>query len=142
MVRLIQDSSARSIFTFLGGGRLPGGGAASTAEKAAARVAAEAAAKAAAEAALKREVAELLGKLHPQSEIRAYVRSSRDAAEQAAKDWVGAGARDIVDRQTGQVVGKISADGSKVARFTSVGKPQPYINLVNKATGGNLHVSY
>jgi hypothetical protein len=56
--------------------------------------------------------------------------------------WVGDGARDIVDRQTGEVVGKISADGTKVARFTSADKEQPYINLVNKITGGNLHVSF
>jgi RHS repeat-associated protein len=68
--------------------------------------------------------------------------SSKAIAEQAAKDWVGPGARDIVDRQTGQVVGKISSDGTKIARFTSVNKPQPYVNLVNKTTGGNLHVSF
>jgi RHS repeat-associated protein len=68
--------------------------------------------------------------------------SSRAIAEQAAKNWVGSGARNIVDRQTGSVVGQISADGTKIARFTSAGKPQPYINLVNKTTGGNLHVSF
>ena len=68
--------------------------------------------------------------------------TSRAIAEQAAKDWVGAGARNIVDRQTGKVVGQIRADGSKIARFTSASKPQPYINLVNKTTGGNLHVRF
>jgi len=68
--------------------------------------------------------------------------SSRAVAEQAAQDWVGAGARDIVDRQTGEAVGKISADGTKIARFTSADKAQPYINLVNKLTGGNLHVGF
>jgi hypothetical protein len=70
--------------------------------------------------------------------------SSRAIAEQAAKEWVGAGARPIVDNfgGTGNVVGAISADGTKVARFTSIGKVQPYINLVNKTTQGNLHVSW
>ena len=68
--------------------------------------------------------------------------SSKAIAEQAANDWVGSGARNIVDRQTGQVVGQISADGTKIARFTSLSKTQPYINLVNKTTGGNLHVSF
>jgi hypothetical protein len=29
-----------------------------------------------------------------------------------------------------------------VARFTSASKPSPYINLENKAEGGNLHVSF
>lgn len=69
--------------------------------------------------------------------------SSRAVAEQAAKEWAGAGAKDIVDRETGQVlVGKISADGTRVARFTSANKAQPYINLVNKVTGANLHVYF
>jgi hypothetical protein len=68
--------------------------------------------------------------------------TSKAIAEQAAKDWVGAGARNIVDRQTGGVVGQISADGTKIARFTSLSKPQPYINLVNKTTGGNLHIGF
>lgn len=43
---------------------------------------------------------------------------SRDTAEQAAKEWVGSGARQIVDRNTGTPTGWISADGTKVARFT------------------------
>lgn len=68
--------------------------------------------------------------------------SSKAAAERAAREWVGEGARNIVDRQTGKIVGQISSDGSKIARFTSVGKAQPYINLVNKATGGNLRVRF
>jgi RHS repeat-associated protein len=132
---------------FLGGGRLPGGSAASTAEKAAARVAAEAAAKvaaeAAAEAALKREVAELLGKAASAVGNQSVRATSRDAAEQAAKDWVGAGSRPIrAGRGTGQIIGEVSADGQRVARFTSAGKASPYINLENKATGGNLHVHF
>ncbi|HWR13225.1 MAG TPA: RHS repeat-associated core domain-containing protein [Terriglobales bacterium] len=67
--------------------------------------------------------------------------SSREAAEQAAKEWVGQGARPITDRVTGKVVGQISADGTKVARYTSA-HTKGYINLVNKATGGNLHVRW
>jgi RHS repeat-associated protein len=70
--------------------------------------------------------------------------SSKAIAEQAAKDWVGPGARPITDNfgGTGRVVGEISADGTRVARFTSVNKAQPYVNLVNRVTGGNLHVSW
>lgn len=34
------------------------------------------------------------------------------------------------------------ADGTRVARFTSINKPDPYINLENKVTGGNLHVRW
>jgi hypothetical protein len=33
------------------------------------------------------------------------------------------------------VGGEISADGTKVARFTSISKANPYINLENKVTG-------
>jgi RHS repeat-associated protein len=132
-------------------GRLPGGTAASTAEKAAARIAAEAAAKAAteaaakaaAEAALKKEVAELLGKAASTVGNQGVQATSRQAAEQAAKEWVGQGAKPIMaGRGTGQIIGEVSADGSKVARFTSAGKASPYINLENKATGGNLHVHF
>jgi RHS repeat-associated protein len=132
-------------------GRLPGGSAASTAEKAAARLAAEAAAKAAAEAAakaaaeaaLKKEVTELLGKAASTVGNQGVQATSRQAAEQAAKEWVGQGAQPILaGRGTGQIIGEVSADGSKVARFTSAGKASPYINLENKATGGNLHIHF
>lgn len=130
--------------------RVPGGSVARAGEETAAKLAAEAtsklaaeaAAKAAAEAALKKEVADLVNKAAATVGNQGVQATSRQAAEEAAKEWVGAGARSIVDRQTGQVVGQISADGSKVARFTSAAKAQPYINLVNKATGGNLHVRF
>jgi RHS repeat-associated protein len=69
--------------------------------------------------------------------------ASREAAEQAAREWVGEGARAIrAGRGTGEIIGEISADGTKVARFTSVDKASPYINLENKVIGGNLHVSW
>ena len=68
--------------------------------------------------------------------------SSRAVAEQAARKWVGEGARNIVDRQTGQIVGRISADGTRIAWVTSASKADPYINLVDKVTGGNLHVCF
>lgn len=67
--------------------------------------------------------------------------ASREVAEEAAKKWVGDGAREITDRGTGKVIGEISADGTKVARFTSA-ETKGYINLVNKLTGGNLHVGW
>ena len=67
--------------------------------------------------------------------------ASREAAEQAAKQWVGEGAREIVDRGTGKVVGEISADGTKVARYTSA-DTKGYINLESRTTGSNLHVRW
>lgn len=62
------------------------------------------------------------------------VASSKEIAEKAAEEFLGPGARPIRDR-AGNVVGKISADGTRVVRYTSVNKPNPYINLENKATG-------
>jgi hypothetical protein len=67
--------------------------------------------------------------------------ASREVAEQAAKEWVGEGSTPITDRLTGKVVGEISENGTKVARFTSA-ETKGYINLVNKVTGGNLHVGW
>ncbi len=66
--------------------------------------------------------------------------SSRATAEEAAEKWVGEGARPIF--REGQQIGWQSADGTRVARFTSAGKPDPYINLTNNETGGNLHVHF
>jgi len=60
----------------------------------------------------------------------------------AAEGFVGPGAKTIVDRTTGQVAWKISADGTKVYRITSINKVQPYINLENKVTSGNPHVRF
>ena len=68
--------------------------------------------------------------------------ASRETAEAIAKRWVGEGGRQLTDRTTGKVIGEISADGSKVARYTSIDKAQPYINLVNRITGSNLHVGW
>ncbi|HSY91514.1 MAG TPA: RHS repeat-associated core domain-containing protein [Candidatus Binatus sp.] len=70
------------------------------------------------------------------------VASSEKVALAAAKEFVGPGSTPIVDRTTGQVVGEISADGTKVYRITSINKPQPYVNLENKTTRGNLHVRF
>jgi len=58
----------------------------------------------------------------------------------AAEEFVGPGARPIY--KAGEVIGKISADGTKVYRTTSMNKAQPYVNLINKTTGGNLHVRF
>jgi len=64
--------------------------------------------------------------------------ASREVAEAAAKKWVGDGARPLLDRGTGRVIGEESADGTKIARWTSA----DYINLVNKLTGSNLHLRW
>lgn len=65
--------------------------------------------------------------------------SSREVALAAAREFVGPDAQPIFDRTTGDLVGE-AADG-KSYRFTSIDKPEPYINLQN-ATGGNLHVRF
>jgi hypothetical protein len=68
--------------------------------------------------------------------------ASREVAEQAAKEWVGEGAEPIyANRGAGQQVGWKSADGTKVARFTSA-DTKGYINLENRTTGSNLHVRW
>jgi RHS repeat-associated protein len=69
------------------------------------------------------------------------VASSQAAALQAAEEWVGIGAR-VIRSRSGQIVGKISADGQRVYRTTSINKAQPYINLESKASGGNLHIRW
>jgi hypothetical protein len=72
---------------------------------------------------------------------RGAVAASREAALGAAEQRVGIGAR-LIRTRSGQVVGKISADGQRIYRTTSLNKAEPYINLENKATGGNLHVRW
>ena len=72
------------------------------------------------------------------NEIKA---ASRAAAEEAAEKWVGPGAKPIFSRE-GEQVGFKSVNGEKVARWTSAGKTDPYINLTNTKTGGNLHVHF
>jgi len=68
--------------------------------------------------------------------------ASREVAEQAAKEWVGEGAEPILaDHGTGAQIGWKSADGTRIVRFTSA-ESKGYINLVNKITGGNLHVRW
>jgi hypothetical protein len=40
------------------------------------------------------------------------------------------------------VIGKISANGERIYRTTSLGKAEPYVNLESKVSGGNLHVRF
>jgi len=70
--------------------------------------------------------------------------ANRQVAEQAAKEWVGEDAEAIPDTHGGKSGGQAgmkSAGGTKIARTTSAAT-KGYINLVNKATGGNLHVRW
>jgi RHS repeat-associated protein len=67
--------------------------------------------------------------------------ASREVAEQAAKEWVVEGSRELTNRAGTKVIGEISADGTKGARFTSA-ETRGYINLENKLTGSNLHVRW
>jgi RHS repeat-associated protein len=68
------------------------------------------------------------------------VAASKESALAAAEQWVGVGARPIY--KGGEVIGKVSADGQRIYRITSINKAQPYVNMVNKTTGGNLHVRF
>jgi hypothetical protein len=68
------------------------------------------------------------------------VAASKESALAAAEQWVGAGAKPIY--KGSEIIGKVSADGQRVYRITSINKAQPYVNLVNKTTGGNLHVRF
>jgi RHS repeat-associated protein len=100
------------------------------------------AARAAKAAAQVSEIAGLLAKATGTVGNAGAVASSKEIALAAAEEWVGPGAKTIVDRSTGQVVGKISASGDKVYRVSSITKAQPYVNLENKLSGGNLHVRF
>jgi RHS repeat-associated protein len=73
---------------------------------------------------------------------RGALASSKAVALQAAEEWVGIGARPIVRRGSGEVIGKISANGERIYRTTSLGKAEPYVNLESKVSGGNLHVRF
>jgi hypothetical protein len=69
--------------------------------------------------------------------------SDKNIAEEAAKQFVGDDSEAIYDRQSGNQVGEVSADGLRVARYTSADEPNdPYINLENKPTSGNLHLRW
>lgn len=72
---------------------------------------------------------------------RGAVATSEAAALRAAEEWVGIGAR-VIRSRSDQIVGKISADGQRVYRTTSLNKFQPYINLESKTNGGNLHIRW
>jgi hypothetical protein len=88
------------------------------------------------------EVADLVAKAAGTVGNQSARASSKATALAAAEEWVGPGAKTLVDRNTGQIAGKISADGTKVYRITSLNKAQPYVNLESKMTGGNLHVRF
>jgi hypothetical protein len=70
--------------------------------------------------------------------------SSKAVALQAAEKWVGPGAKLIRVRGTAKIAGKISADGLRVYRITSINKAVPYVNLIDKTPGAfsNLHVRW
>ena len=87
------------------------------------------------------DVAEILTRAGSATGNEGMQVASQALAEQAAKDWVGQGAQAITDRTTGAEVGLKSADGNKIARFTSA-VSKGYINLENKLTGSNLHVKW
>jgi hypothetical protein len=65
-----------------------------------------------------------------------------DVAKQPADQFVGPGKVPALDRNTGQIVGWKSADGSKVAIGPHVDAIGPHYNLKNLSTGGNLHVRW
>jgi RHS repeat-associated protein len=99
-------------------------------------------AKAASEAAA--ETTELVTQAATTVGNKGAVASSEAAAVQTAEEWVGIGSRPIYEN--GQIIGKISADETRVYRITSIGKAEPYINLIRRTPdnyqAGNLHVSW
>ena len=68
--------------------------------------------------------------------------ASRDVAEEAAEKFVGPGNVPALDRNSGQIVGWKSADGTKVAIGPHVDAEGAHYNLRNLSTGGNLHVRW
>ena len=88
--------------------------------------------------ALREHPFELLRELERRSRLAITGNPGDDAS---AEEWVGIGAR-IIRSRSGQVVGKISADGQRLYRTTSLNKAQPYINLESKTSGGNLHIRW
>jgi RHS repeat-associated protein len=92
-------------------------------------------------ATVRSETTRLLGQAAFTVGNRGAVATSEAAALRAAEEWVGIGAR-IIRSRSGQVVGKISADGQRLYRTTSLNKAQPYINLESKTSGGNLHIRW
>jgi RHS repeat-associated protein len=96
----------------------------------------------AAEAANEVEINALISRAASTVGDQGATASSEDIALAAAEDWVGPGARTLTDRTTGKIAGKISADGTKQYRITSLNKANPYVNIENRVTGGNLHVRF
>lgn len=130
----IHDASFGLATLFIGGGKAGGllrtGG----------REIAEKVAEKAAGATLRNEVKGLIVQASQTIGNKGAVASSKESALAAAEQWVGIGAKHI--RDGGKIVGKVSADGQRVYRITSIDKAQPYVNLVNRTTGGNLHVRF
>jgi hypothetical protein len=66
--------------------------------------------------------------------------ASEKVAQDAAERFLGEGSKEITQQygnRVGQVVGRISSDGTKVVRFDG-----SHYNFVNKLIGGNLHVYF
>jgi hypothetical protein len=68
--------------------------------------------------------------------------SSKSVAQDAAEQFVGEDSTPMYDRNTNEYAGQESADGTRQIRYTSANSDDPYINLENKSTGGNLHVRW
>jgi hypothetical protein len=71
--------------------------------------------------------------------------ASRLEANAAARIWAGTGGRQLTSSRAGsagtEVVGRASADGSRVARWVTMkANGLPAANLQNTITGSNMHV--
>lgn len=88
------------------------------------------------------EIASIISKANQTVGNDGIVASSQSIAEAAADQFVGDDAAPMVDRNTKVYVGQRSADGLRQARYTSASSNDPYINLENESTGGNLHVRW
>ncbi len=89
-----------------------------------------------------KEIKRIVDKAKQTSGNDGDVAPDREAAEEAAKQFIGENSTELVERQTGEYVGQKSEDETRIVKYTSVNKSDPYINLENKPTNGNLHVRW
>lgn len=76
------------------------------------------------------------------NDLTPIVFSQAEAAAMVEAWKQGETTRSIIDRGSGKVIGKITADGNRVISYhhTDKGTPQMHWNLEDKTTGGNIHL--
>jgi RHS repeat-associated protein len=113
-----------------------GSGVKTAAEEAAEATVTDAAARAAA------EVSNVVAKAAAGVGNQTVKVASKEAAEAAAKEFLGPDAAPITDRLTGAFKGWISSDGTRAVIDAHADEVGEHMNFINKMTGGNLHVRW